>query len=990
MRTEGKTVVFVMAMLLLAGLVPLIPASSAEPDTRAPEKLGHITADETWNDPTNHDITFDDVTIDQGVTVTVSPNNILKPYTDSFLQVDGTLILNGGSSGNRVVIGDIGGNNWAGITVGVTGNIIMDNVTMNNVQTDNVRIGGASSRLNNAVFNAGVTGITYLAATGTHSASNIMAVGQISWGVTVQSSNAWIDLKGLNIQFSGKGGIGIAVSRGVSMSDVTIRNAKESYILLQQSNNITLDGYSFIDTSPVNETAGVYLYTSAFDIDLKDGYMEGVNHGILADTAQAKRVRVTGLRTNPNIVNAVVNSASVNGLEMDLIDCDLNAAKNITKLECTSPTIKLRFINTTWDRSKLLGLKQKAELEISWYVEGKVVDGKGRTIPATLEYCELPDTEPTSIDMPQGRFGKTLLRDRTKLSVGHDEVYVHDLSFRSDQYPINVHTMDNMSFDRYTYMTVMLDLDPVSTMPSTIEVMEDVWLEYDLYTGFMDPEGEDLSFTYEVSENITVEQTGGITSGDIRVKNTVKNWFGTGWVVFEAKDTADNSTLVNVTVKVLPVNDPPYFIVPLPGPVIDEDTSTFVNLSGKITDPEGDPIIVTFPQNPLYTLVWNEAKKNLTITPRKDFFGLLEIPVNLTDGADWTVEILYVIVRAVNDPPTFTLKYPDGDVVPTGEYPKDVGPDLSVYLFEIDEDEPVSFSVIATDVDDSNLTYRIKASDFRHGTISQDTVEPWKFTYTPHENDPGGDLVRVNVTDGKVTVSKWIWFKVAPVNDAPVFEAPEEWSLHVDIGTREDIDIGELISDVDGDELTVTVNRPQFVTVSGTTLQVLVTEAFKGSVMEVLVTVSDGTTEVTRTLWVHLDNWVETFLEDMKVRTTTSKWKVEIKGDEGLTLYLVIEDAGGNTTSFPLLYEDGKYRVEVPKDAAEKDLEFWISQEQDGEKIGPGYSDVLPALRKESRSFPWWILLIILGIILIAGVVLYLVFTRSGGYGGEVGSVDEE
>ncbi|MBN1539153.1 MAG: tandem-95 repeat protein [Candidatus Thermoplasmatota archaeon] len=989
MMAERKTMLFVVTILLLSGLVPLIPASSAEPPSRA-EKEGNITADQTWNDPDNHDITFDDVTIDQDVTVTISPYNTLKPSADAYLQVDGTLIVNGGYGVNKVMIGDIGGNKWAGITVGPTGTIVMKNVTMNNVLADNLNIQGASSNLNNIVLNGGQYGLRYIGASGTHTTAGIEAVAQSAWGVGVESCDAVVELKSVSIRFSGQGGIGIAASHGVSLSDVTIRNVYQSYLYIRQSHNVTVDGYTFIDTSAINETAGIYLHTSANDMHFQNGYMEGVNYGVLISTVLGERIKFTNLKTHTNVVDAVVNSAELNGISMDLIDCNLKAAKNITKLDCTNPTIKLRFINTTWDTLKPIRLNRKAEIEVSWYVEGKVIDGKGRTIPAVFEYQEQGTSEPLEMDMPEGRFGKMAFRERTKDGTGTDEIYQYNLSFWSSQYPVNFHRMYNMSFESYSYMTVMLDLDPVSTMPPILEILEDEWFEFDLYTSFTDPEGEDLTFSFEMSDNISVEQIGGETSGEIRIKNTLKNWFGTAWVIIEARDAADNSTSMNTTVKVLPVNDPPYFTEPLPGPVIDEDTWAYVNLSGKIADPEGDAIIVTFPQSPLYNLIWNEAKKNLTITPKKDFFGLLEIPVNLTDGEDWMVETLYVIVRAVNDPPTFTLKYPDGTEVPTGEYPIEVGPDLLVYLFEIDEDEPVSFSVVATDVDDTNLSYRIKASEFVHGTIAQNELEKWKFTYTPNENDSGGDLVRVNVTDGKVTVSKWIWFKVTPVNDAPVFDAPENWSIHLNIGSQEDIDIGDLISDVDEDDLTITVDRTQFVTVSGTTLQVLVTEAFKGSVMEVLVTISDGDIDVQRTLTLYLDNWVEIFLEEMKVRTTTSKWKIEIEGDEGLTLYLVIEDAGGNKTSFPLLYEDGKYRVEVPKDAAEKDLEFRIAEEEDGDAIGEGYSGVLPALKKESGAFPWWILIIILVIILIAGVVLYLVFTRSGGYGGEVGGLDEE
>ena len=197
--------------------------------------------------------------------------------------------------------------------------------------------------------------------------------------------------------------------------------------------------------------------------------------------------------------------------------------------------------------------------------------------------------------------------------------------------------------------------------------------------------------------------------------------------------------------------------------------------------------------------------------------------------------------------------------------------------------------------------------------------------------------------------------------------------------------------------LEVTVDKGHIITIgerlyeqSIELIRELVNNAYDADATRVEVTVSDGDIDVTRTLMLHLDNWVETFLEEMKVKATTKSWKVEVEGDQGLTLYLVIEDAEGNTSSFPLIYEDGKYRAEVPEDAAEKDLEFWIAEEEGGEAIGGAYSGVLPALKKESGAFPWWVVLLILIFMALAGAVLYVVFTRSGGYGGEVGDIDEE
>jgi hypothetical protein len=241
-----------------------------------------------------------------------------------------------------------------------------------------------------------------------------------------------------------------------------------------------------------------------------------------------------------------------------------------------------------------------------------------------------------------------------------------------------------------------------------------------------------------------------------------------------------------------------------------------------------------------------------------------------------------------------------------------------------------------------------------------------------------------------VTVFAWVWFKVSSVNDAPVFDAPEDWSVNVDIGTQFDLDIGDLISDVDGDDLIITTSADTYITVNGNVLEILMTQAYKGSSLEVVVTVSDGTVEVDRILTINMDNWIETFFEEWKVSAKEDKWKIEVKAEEGLTIYLVMEDEEGNLTSYPMTYDDGKYTAEVQDEVGMEGYSWWISEEEDGAPIAGDYSDVLPALKEKDNAFPWWIILLVIVVIILAGAILYFVFIREGGYGGEVGDIDEE
>jgi hypothetical protein len=675
--------------------------------------------------------------------------------------------------------------------------------------------------------------------------------------------------------------------------------------------------------------------------------------------------------------------------DLKFTDCEFRSALNTTLLNVNHANFRVEFINTTWD--KAIVTTGKAFVDIYWYLEGEVVDGNGDRIASSLTFNPDLIFEAWNMQIPEGHLPKIPIYSSLFNTKG-ETTFSNTYEFRSEEYPQNVVTWSMKHLDSYTFWTIEIDLDPIHNMPSSLDIMEDEWYDIELYDYFDDPEGHDLTYNITTSETLRTSHRGGATSGDLRIRNNDKDWYGTGWLNVTATDIADNSTTANVTINVLPVNDAPYFKTPLPAPVIDEDTWTWLNLTGKVADPENDPITISFPDGPNYELEWDEDNLNLTITPMENFNGLLEIEVNLSDGEDWTSDILYVIVRSVNDPPVFTLTYPDGSEVGMGQYPRPEGPPLDVYLFEIDEDVPVSFIVNATDVDHTNLTYIIKPQQLIHGTIEIDPLNPKLFTYTPMANDFEGDLVKINVSDGVETVSAWIWFKVSSVNDDPVFDAPDPWEVTVDIGTQLDLDIGEMISDVDGDALTITTDPETYITISGTVIQILVTEAYKETFMVVTVTVSDGTADVNRDIIIQIDNWADTFVETWEIAPKTNKWKVEVQASEGLELYVVVEDTGGNRTSYPMTYnEDGEYTAEIPKEMAMEGYDIWIASEEDGEPIASGYDDTLPALKeKEEGGFPWWIILLIVFIIILAAVILYFVFARGGGYGGEVGGIEDE
>ena len=234
--------------------------------------------------------------------------------------------------------------------------------------------------------------------------------------------------------------------------------------------------------------------------------------------------------------------------------------------------------------------------------------------------------------------------------------------------------------------------------------------------------------------------------------------------------------------------------------------------------------------------------------------------------------------------------------------------------------------------------------------------------------------------DLKATVSYKVWFKVAPVNDPPVFTAPSEWNITADLDTLVTIDIADWISDVDGDALTISTDSG-YVTVNGTILEILYNDTFVDGLQSVTVTVTDGEVEITAILTVNVNQPAigdddDPALGTLEVKSKVDGWLFEVDGDEGLTLYVVIEDEDGNLTSYPMTYADGKYSVKIEEDEAEAGLSYHLSDEENGESLGTNGAGTLTDLAsdtKEDGSFMCLIvILIIMILILIVAIALVM------------------
>ncbi|QDY69418.1 VCBS domain-containing protein [Qingshengfaniella alkalisoli] len=220
-------------------------------------------------------------------------------------------------------------------------------------------------------------------------------------------------------------------------------------------------------------------------------------------------------------------------------------------------------------------------------------------------------------------------------------------------------------------------------------------------------------------------------------------------------------------------NDPPEGAAqPVTTP---EDTPVDGVVTGS--DVDGDELSYTLSGDPEHGTVTVNPDGSYSYVPDEDYTGEDSFEVTVSDGNGGTDTVTVpVTVTPVNDPPV-------------GE----------AELVTTPEDTPVDGVVTGSDVDGDDLTYTLNG-DPEHGTV---TVNPdGSYSYVPDEDYTGEDSFEVTVSDGNGgTDTVTVPVTVTPVNDPPVGEAEL-------VTTPEDTPVDGVVtgSDVDGDDLTYTLN----------------------------------------------------------------------------------------------------------------------------------------------------------------------------------------
>lgn len=273
---------------------------------------------------------------------------------------------------------------------------------------------------------------------------------------------------------------------------------------------------------------------------------------------------------------------------------------------------------------------------------------------------------------------------------------------------------------------------PVINSQSAVNVVEDKSVTVFLSSiNVTDVDSDPSTFVLTVNDGEHYTHTGNIVKPD-------SNYNGYVEVNITVSDGALCSNVFKLRVDISPVNDPPSIKGQYSATVKEESSFEVRKSHLDIEDVDNDTSQLTL-------LVFdgvNYTRSGNTITPVKDFFGTLTVPVKIRDPYETSTMFDFKVqVENVNDPPVIIL-------------PANLSSDESSYYNEI-------IRIYDPDSTDFNLT---KLSCPTWLTISEN---PGKMSGTPAPANVGKNTIKLLISDGYSTIDTTFYITVNNTNDPP-------------------------------------------------------------------------------------------------------------------------------------------------------------------------------------------------------------------------------
>ena len=283
------------------------------------------------------------------------------------------------------------------------------------------------------------------------------------------------------------------------------------------------------------------------------------------------------------------------------------------------------------------------------------------------------------------------------------------------------------------------------------------------------------------------------------------NIFGEFILSYKALDGSLFSESANITINILPVNDPPSLSNIL-GQSINEDETFYYQLDAS--DVDGDDL--SYSVELLDHAEVSISDQTLIVSPELNFNGPLLIEVSVSDGEFSDAISFSLDVLPINDPPLLS----------------NIEEQTSM------EDEVFTIDIIATDVDGDELTYWADSDDNVEVSISGNQL-----SVIPDQDWFGEVVVFVNTTDGEFSDAISFSLDVLPINDPPLL-----FDIDSQLVDEDDTFTYELLGyDVDNDSLEYTVNAIDNAgsSIDGNVLTIIPSQDYNGE-LSINVSVSDG------------------------------------------------------------------------------------------------------------------------------------------------------
>lgn len=277
-------------------------------------------------------------------------------------------------------------------------------------------------------------------------------------------------------------------------------------------------------------------------------------------------------------------------------------------------------------------------------------------------------------------------------------------------------------------------------------------------------------------------------------------------LIVTATDNKDSFVTKQITLDVLPLNNPPVINI---GDKVEFDEGDLVKLNPDVYDEDGDEVVVIYSG-------WMDTK---TYQSTYDDAGEYDVKIRADDSKAIVSKDIKVLINDVNRKPELKL----------GEY-KLSGTEGDLLEIEVE--------TMDADGDDLEIEFSEKF----------DSDGKWQTKV----GDAGSYEIEVKVTDGKNVVTSEVLVELEKKNNAPVIKSvkvsPEEVVLKKP-GDKVTIMLETEATDADGDELTYSYSG--FMDSSEKT----VAYGEKGGLKTVTITVSDGKDSVSTEVSFEMNNW---------------------------------------------------------------------------------------------------------------------------------------